>query len=513
MRILAVSPMHDSSVCVVNNGAVESYYKEERLTGIKHDNFPLMSLQKCIENLKGPVDHLVFASPTNAKACRMDSWTYILKKYFDHAELIDMSQEHHLQHAALAKINSGWNECIVIVVDRIGSENNNTYEAETTFVFKGKEFQKIYQNFWDLDKNKVSICRAYEAAGTAMGVGKLDGGKVMGLSSYADKPADINIRSNSCWIEDAFKFGDKILDAVSFAKQSNYTEVTQENYVQLARLAYLVQIETQNALKDLVKDAIDRTGITKVCITGGYGLNIVANSWLTQQFPDVEFWFEPLADDSGNSLGAAMYLTHYLTDQQPAPVGTTFIHGAAPDYTNINVETVDVAQVAALLAQGNSVGIFQGLAEAGPRALGHRSLLFSPLIENARDIVNSIKQREWYRPFACAVLQDETDIWFEDLTVDKYMTRCYNASEYAKQKLKGVIHIDGTCRVQTVEQGDPLYDILVEFKKITGHGVLLNTSLNLAGDPLVETPEQAISMLNKSELNYMWFPEIEGIVQ
>ena len=507
MRVLAISPMHDSSVAVVNNGAVESYFKEERLSRVKRDPNPYLAFDQAVQNLQGPVDAVVFAPPVSHQAANGAFWNDIVRKKLRIDEMIDFGREHHLQHAWLARVNSGWDHCAVIVVDRVGSITaDGSIEGETVFEFRGLEYIKTVSNTWRPGTNDITITRAYEAAGTAMGVGLLDGGKVMGLSAWAKDHPKKSLW-NQKWAEDQFLIKNSdLMCPVEFINQQRHAAVTKQNYLPLAGLAQWVQQETQRAMASLVANCLDK-GINRICITGGYGLNIVTNSWLTEKFPDVEFYFEPMADDSGNSIGAALYWHDTQQQKISDPLKNIFIHGTGIGYVPTG-KSMTLPEVVSKIHQGASVGIVQGHAEAGPRALGNRSLLFSPLLPDARDIVNAIKKREWYRPFACVVLEDEAAVWFSDLKTDTYMTRSYTATQFAKKTIPGVIHVDGSCRVQTVTLTDGvLYDILKEFKALTGHGVLLNTSLNLAGEPLVETAEQAMHMVDNSDLDMVWFPD------
>ncbi len=255
-----------------------------------------------------------------------------------------------------------------------------------------------------------------------------------------------------------------------------------------------------------------------MCLTGGYGLNIVANTYVAKAFPDVEFYFEPLADDSGNSIGGAMYHFHKMTqDRTVRKIEHTFINGVKHDlsvvdhFENVESTIVDVNFVVDLLVQQKSVAVFNGLAESGPRALGHRSILFDARNSHAKDIVNVIKKREWYRPFAAMILQEDLHEYFEkiaNIEECRFMTLSYNTRPEKIKEIGGVVHADGTTRIQTVTARDGIcHDILTRFKAMTGCPLLLNTSFNLAGEPLVDTPEDAIRTLLNCDLDFVWFAE------
>jgi carbamoyltransferase len=177
--------------------------------------------------------------------------------------------------------------------------------------------------------------------------------------------------------------------------------------------------------------------------------------------------------------------------------------------------TTSIKEISTLLNQDKSIAIYRGLAEAGQRSLGNRSIFFNVLNLNAKDIVNQIKKREWYRPFACVVLEEDASIYFDmgRIKSSPFMTICFPIRQEYVKILSGITHVDNTCRIQTVsKQNGYLYQLLQEFKKLSGHGILLNTSFNLAGEPLVETPTDALNTLNNSSLDYLWFEETQQLL-
>jgi len=159
------------------------------------------------------------------------------------------------------------------------------------------------------------------------------------------------------------------------------------------------------------------------------------------------------------------------------------------------------------IIDGKIVAIFQGGSEWGPRALGNRSILFDPRNPDAKDIVNKVKKREWYRPFAGTILLEYVNDYFEMLTIKEspYMSYAIPAKQKAKDEVPGIIHVDGTCRIQTVtrEQNKHYYDLIEEFYKQTGVPILFNTSFNLAGEPLVETLEDAMDTVKRSAIDLL----------
>jgi carbamoyltransferase len=169
------------------------------------------------------------------------------------------------------------------------------------------------------------------------------------------------------------------------------------------------------------------------------------------------------------------------------------------------------SEVVKHLIDGKIVAIFQGKSEWGPRALGNRSILFDPRNPNAKDIINKVKKREWYRPFAGTVMLEHVNDYFEMATIKEspYMSFAVPAKQKAIKEVPGIIHVDGTCRIQTVtrQQNKNFYNLIKEFYKQTGVPILFNTSFNLAGEPLVETIEDAIDTMDRSDIDILYTPD------
>ena len=182
-----------------------------------------------------------------------------------------------------------------------------------------------------------------------------------------------------------------------------------------------------------------------------------------------------------------------------------------------NQHKITPEQVAKLISERNIVTIFQGRSEAGPRALGNRSILYDPTDPNGKDYVNKVKKREWFRPFAGTVLLEKANKWFDmaGLEESPFMMYAMDVWPDKQEKIKAITHVDGTCRIQTVteEQNPHYYKLIQEFEKITGVPILFNTSFNLAGDPLVETIEDALETMLRSEMKYMYVPELEMLLE
>jgi carbamoyltransferase len=544
MRILGINPFHDSSVAVFTDGNIEFFSKEERLSRIKRDKHPFISLDTAISSV-GAIDAVAICAPTNLDGAIHTYYQYV-NKQLKVPEIVNLSNEHHLQHAALAFYNSGFEESLVIVADRNGSFIGlNARESETVFVASyPNSFTPIYKNLWledstkkpesvrDIEekfknyKTKIGIhvdsqqglVKVYESATTLIGQHVLENGKTMGLAAYGEDNLNFpKLFSNFGVGIDQFFFHKNNYDMdyacySSLKKHLLKTPMTEKNYKEFANYAFQVQKQSQEAMLELITSSVTSTGITNVCVTGGYGLNVVANAFYIENLPNVNFYFEPLADDSGNSIGGAMYVYRSMTqDLKINKLKHTFFNGTLDTKTTNYGKPCSPIDIAKYIVEGKSVAIFNGLAEAGPRALGNRSILFDPRNPEAKKIVNKIKKREWYRPFAAAVLKEDANKYFYmPIEESPFMTVSFKSLPESKNVIPGVIHVDNTCRIQTVTyESGPIYDVLLAFKELTGHGILLNTSFNLAGEPLVQTFDEAVEVLETSELDILWLPKAE----
>lgn len=559
MRILGISPAHDSSVCVLNDGQIELFFKEERFSEIKKDNLPFLSIVKVYENLKGKIDRCVIGSPSPTDQY-FHSIEIFVQKLFK-CPVDRFCYHHHLQHAALAFENSDFDEALVFVIDRNGSDIGcGLRESETVIVAKKNPYSlvQVYKNFWassfgensddsishflsDLNQNNKEcnfVCKSsfnttkvYETATSLISEHPLNNGKTMGLASYGSpreefpslfrkslfsgEDEEYLIPNDSYFSHRRKDYADVEVSVFTDLDNNSTENVKESDYELYADYAYHVQTQTQEEVLNFIKAFVEKTKIKNVVITGGYGMNIVANSFYVKELPDVNFFFEPMADDTGNSIGASILLYKQIAnDFNNYKMKNTFIHGIEYSLDIIKGKKCSTEEIVELLKNQKSVAVFNGLSESGQRALGNRSILFDARNKHAKKIVNEIKKREWYRPFAAIVLEEDANIYFDMLGLNKseYMTNSFYIRDEYRDKFPGIVHIDGSCRIQTVDKSSHLFELLMKFKEQTGVGLLLNTSFNLSGYPLVETPEQAIKTLEESNLNYIWFPEIKKVL-
>lgn len=560
-NILAINPGHNGSCALVRDGEVIYYSEEERLSRMKYDGNPFKTMVSIL--LSTPIDELVIGG-TSAQLPTLpwtgeDPYSALVRKFNSNVKITNMGHLHHLGHAASTFYGSGFETAVAVIVDGAGSytqeqinETRNTggYETETIYhcEYPGT-FNAVYKRYSDGQSpyfnngiqefdSSVTIVKAYEAVTNYLGFGYIEAGKTMGLAPYGKYNPNIprfflpDGKGNKNLLMPLYPAGSNI-DEDRFEYLKRFDDPKQwHNDFNLCRdidkdLAFHIQKETEERMFALIQKAIDITGETNVVLSGGYGLNCVANYQYIKRFPGINFYADPISHDGGTAIGLARHAWHSRTQDMSIRPLTTVYLGGAPDYNQLeiiknqvpNLTTVDVndpSDIAKLIADGNIVSLFQGGAEGGPRALGNRSILFDPRVQDGKAIVNRVKKREWFRPFAGSVLEEHAADWFEMLSLKSspFMMYAVDVKSDKIDKIPAVTHVDGTCRVQTVnrDQNKYYYNLIEAFYKITGVPVIFNTSFNLAGDPLVETLIDAVTTLLNSEIKYLYLPEIGKLV-
>ena len=460
MRVLAFNVTHDSSVCSIKDGKIEFFCKEERLTRLKRDKSPFKSLELYKRKNLGKIDHILYCTPSNYNGSYNIFKEYIKKLFHLNMENFS-SLTHHLCHASSAFYNSGFEKALTFVIDRNGSIffNNNSEacrESETVFECSyPNNFSPIYKSFWtnphvctnkdDLKKtiednyseceinidNEYSIVKVYEAATVLIKQDILENGKTMGLSSYGknhDYPS-LFLKGNPIpnYFNNLINYdGEESVSCFKGEQNKITNDINKNNYQFYADKAKHVQLETQKEVLRLIKKYIEKTKINNVCIVGGYGLNVVANNFYLENLPNTNFYFEPVADDTGIAIGAAYYKYRDTTkDSKIIKPKNNFYHYYENNKINKGVKCTE-EDICNLLIKQKSVAIFDSAPEAGPRALGHRSILFDPRNKHSKDIINEIKNREWYRPFAGVILKEKFKEYFKTFNLDESLNMTIN---------------------------------------------------------------------------------------
>ena len=495
---------------------------------------------------------------------------------FQHPQVIDLSYVHHKLHAACAFYRSGFPTATAVIVDGAGTifplqseyqPQTQIWGWETETIFDCSYpayFDTIYKHigtngpmpnmeitavdpdtgnkFDCVVTESAGIVKTYEGVTEFCGFSSIEAGKTMGLFPYGNTNTNIpplfsknsiGWKSNRDIFTPTYPHGCRInyqmystLDDIE--NLDDNTDFT--SYNSRRDLAYAVQKETQDRVLDLILFAVEKTQNKNVVFSGGYGLNCVANYHFlsTLNKKGIKLYVEPISNDAGTAMGAA-YIQYRKTskDRNIEKQATTVYLGPQYAYSkediinltkNYNAEWTDTdnEKVVDLITEKNIVAIFQGRSENGPRALGNRSLLFDPRVVDGKDIVNKIKKREYFRPFAGTILEEDVHEWFDLREMDSSPTMMYavNCKDGVQDKIPSIIHVDGTCRIQTVNelQNTNYYELIKEFKKQTNIPIIFNTSFNLGGQPLVETLEDAFDTLLKSNIEYLYLPETKLLV-
>jgi len=554
---------HNSSVALLEDGNIVFHIENERFSRIKYDQWPFNALFK-IKDFTDYVDDFCIAgmdSPHGRIGPDPDIYSHFIsqlnKSFNEHNFYVhDLGLDHHKMHASCAFYNSGFKEAICIISDGGGStppEIPPEYfiAREMTSVFSCKypaKFELIEKHVysplprveWDQGLSEkikiddsVGSAAAFSITSKAFGFDPLDAGKIMGMATYGKEDLSLPpIYKDGKINKELFlpiepPYGDISLNLDHTHGELGYKSL---EFQDKANFAFSLQKETQKNMKKYIHDVIDITKCKNICLSGGFFLNCVANYDYLDGFPeDVNLYIEPNSLDAGTSIGAAKFIWHLKTEDSTIRKQNTIYYGPEPDYSvkdkkiweldrnkNESISNVNYEDVISLILNKNPVALYQGRSEAGPRALGNRSILYDPRDKDGKDVVNTIKNREWYRPFAGTVLHEEANKWFDmrGLEESPYMLYAVNVREEKLNKIPAITHVDETCRIQTLKKNQNLhfYNLIKLFYDQTGVPILFNTSFNLAGDPIVETLDDALYILRNSNLDYLYLPEKKWMI-
>jgi len=553
--IVSIARGHNGSTTLLVDGEVVFYLEEERLSRFKYDGSPLLGLQKVFDYVDH-IDHLVVCH-THRHGPVLDwsgedayeGWVRKLarKRFEFQTHFIDTI--HHEMHAACGFYNSGFESAACVIADgagsflQVGEIQDTCYEFET--IFKASypgDFDTVFKHvgtkqaigMQEADENIFITeypghTKMYEAVTQYCGFPAIEAGKLMGLAPYGKPNEDLPSFFNGEWgnrdlIIPTYPNAAAINVArypilkedIKDHKEGEYTDIQKD-------LAYKIQEQTSDRMVQLIRKAHELTGEKNIVVCGGYGLNCVANYKYWKEFPDLNIYCEPISHDGGTSIGGAKYVYNKLEETEKPNKQESVYYGPQydpstyeADLEGLEVTDTSYDDVAALIRKGTIVTIYQGRSEGGPRALGNRSILFDPTIKDGKDHVNAVKHREWFRPFACSIKKEAVHDWFDLAGRDEtphmmYAVKCHDGVE---EKIPSVIHVDNTCRIQTVtpEQNEHYYNLIDAFEKLSEVPILFNTSFNLGGDPLVETIEDAVKTLKNSDIEWMYLPEIQKLV-
>lgn len=545
MYILGISCfMSDAAAALIKDGELIAAAEEERFTRKKHDgNFPKNAIDFCLKEAgityKG-LDYVGFyfkawhnfhrrmlsvlqniPHSLMVSGDKGNRWfsMLIIKHYLARHFNIRVSEfpfkfifvEHHLAHAASTFFVSPFEESAILTMDECG-------EYESILFSYGKE-NKITKLHYIGHPHAVGVLYRYVT--NYLGFPKIgQEGKVMGLAPYGragislDKVISKRDGKDFRLNMDYFRYyrGVSRKFIREFGPARTPDAVIEKRHEDIA---YALQNLTEEIALGFADYLHKVTKSENLCLGGGVALNCVMNGRLLAESPFKKICVQPAAGDAGGSIGAAFYVyNHILGNKRKFKMVHTAL---GPQYSEKEIKEMldtygakyeycsDITKVTAeLIAAGKIIGWFQGRMEFGPRALGQRNILADPRIKEMKDILNKkVKHRESFRPFAPSVLKEDRDIYFENATDSPFMLLTFPVKKEARAIIPAVTHVDNSARVQTVDrEACPKYwELINNFKKITGVGVLLDTSFNVKGEPIVCSPEDAYNCYLKTGLD------------
>jgi carbamoyltransferase len=550
-REYRISQGHDSAAALFVDGELIAAAAEERFSRKKHSgDFPVGAISYCLAEARislSDVDEIVHSfdyrpyrpvysiDPITAELYRdVFSREAVLAQVSRHLDGYPADRvyhvNHHLAHAASAYFCSGWVECLVLVVDGMGE----IHSASIYHAHQGKLERLCGMSIGD------SIGILYSVVTLHLGFDfNADEYKIMGLAPYGDRERFRSFFERAVELRQDGTIGISLL-------QRNQSREERENY--LATREYLkdhlvpprdpdeeitdIHRDVAAALQDCLDRVMlhicgqfgKRTGLRRLALAGGVALNCTANGKLLESHMFDDIFVQPAAADDGSALGAAALRASENGGVQNARIPVPF-YGPAYSLSKVEetlrefADRIEVkhypslvaacAEAARLIAEGRVLAWYRGRMEFGPRALGHRSILADPGHPEMRDRINSmVKMREAFRPFAPAVTLREAPRWF-DIPAGKempYMITTVNVRKEYRSQLPAITHVDGSARLQTVSSVDnqEFYALLEAVGKTTGREMVLNTSFNVKGQPIVNTPEQAMETFLNTGIEYLF---------
>jgi carbamoyltransferase len=542
---------HDSSACIVKDGQLLAAAEEERFTHIKHGKrpipfstyeLPFHAIHYCLQvagihlndvdriaysfdpQLLIPKDHkqeeyitlpfyptaetkskewisewdpLFLSAILNATGQLADGYPHHLQKKFKGSRAEPEKWrfvQHHVAHAASAFLASPFESAAVLTLDGRGEIATTSYH-----VGNGSDLSRLEQV-----NLPHSLGLLYERVTSHLGfLHSSDEYKVMALASYGKPTYVDNFRSMIRLLGNGqYEIHNDNLEQHFGPARERNGPFTADHF----NIAHSLQKVLEEVAVELTDWFRKESGESNLCMAGGVALNCVMNGRIREAGIFKNIWVQPAAGDAGTALGAALWVDAQERKNEPR---NFFMHHAywGPEYSDDEIEhflkwtktpykklSNPAAEAADILAQNKIIGWFQGRMEFGPRALGSRSILASPIDASMQAKLNEVKDREDFRPVAPVVLEEDAAEWFEDASVSPFMLFVYHVKADKADKIPAVRHVDGTARIQTINrQQHPLYyDLLKEFKRRTGVPVLVNTSFNTLGKPIVCTPRDAI---------------------
>ena len=533
VRVLGINAVfHDPAAALVVDGQVVAAAEEERFSRRKHGKSPVpfstwelpeLAAAWCLAEAglaPDDVDAVAYSydphlapPPAPDGDVTADGWEGLRTLYASRAPLFLQTAlpgldpacvryvPHHVAHAASAHLAAPYPSSAVLVLDGRGEKASHLAGHSRDGDLEILAAQELPH----------SLGLLYEEVTEHLGFRRSsDEYKVMALAAYGEPSFLPELRSAVRATGDG-GFTVQPIDFATMAKRRHTGEVESWS-AEHADLASSVQTRLEEVLLELAGWVHDQTGERALTLAGGVALNCVANARIAAEGPFEELWVQPAAGDSGTALGAALHVAHALGDRvSPMPSAALGRSWSDEDLeawlvtADVDFERpVDIADaVGEVLAANGVVAWFQGRSEYGPRALGHRSLLADPRHEANLQRLNDVKGREQFRPVAPMVLLERAGDVFEGVLPSPYMLFVHDVRPAWRSRIPAAVHVDGTARIQTVDRREePLVARMLEaFERRTGVPVVINTSLNTAGRPMVDDPRDALECFGSAPVD------------
>lgn len=508
-KSISIYASHDTSICVSTGPGQYKIYELERLLKERYcrinirDDFEsvMRQMKEIIKKDTGieKFDRCYFGQFLSGKVAEQQR---IFSEVFGTKEFHEIG--HHLAHAATALYQSDFDQCLILSFDGGGFDDDG---VSTFNIFLADRTQNKIER---LEKMRLDLGNPYSLMAVPVSEVRKGNflsyaGKIMGLAAYG------NIRHE--WVGQMMNFYRNQVFSGSHAQLEAFGKTIGVNLSENAlsgQIGYDLAATSQYVFEELTLERlmpyIEKYKLP-VCVTGGCALNVLFNERLRREIK-YPIFVPPNPNDCGLSLG------HMLLKEPPSDKVTVTYSGynildidKLPEYAiRYNSKKVTHKDLVPLLKEGKIIGVVRGGSECGPRALGNRSIICDPSFENMKDTLNAkVKFREWFRPFAPITTLDDVSEYFDFEGETPYMSFAPTVKEKYQKDLLSITHQDGTARVQTVtrEQNEFMYDLITEFKNQKGIGVLLNTSFNIKGRPILTTIEDAIYNLENTEMDYV----------
>ena len=531
--VLGIHVGHDRGACLIKNGEVIAALAQERLDRIKHSQSMSIPFDTIDSLLKycgltiADISCIGFSHVAIEGDAVLDMYRKEFFEYYKCPYVPFYFVSHHDAHAYACYFSSGFTESLILISDGGGDFIDGKQESETIYIAKNGTITKISRRLQNIavrhmkdpinhllpfmpiyvQNLEMSLARKYSQITHLLGFKSGEEGKTMGLASYGNSMIDYrNLSYND--LNFSLTYGDMIQEIFALQKLSgkSFKIFLEERKADIAKT---VQTYTEQALISIIKAFCRKYPCRNLCLSGGIFLNCLTNHKILEQCDVDNVFILPASGDDGQALGSAYYA--YIQQygwKQSFKISLPYLglsYSDAEILTMIQAKNLkylkydDAAlarQIATYIAENKIIGFHRGRSEIGPRALCHRSILANPSNPDMKDILNRrVKHREEFRPFAPTVTAEEQFKYFDLKCSSDYMLLATTVKEEYRSALASITHVDNTARVQAIsEKQEPfLHMLLNEIKNVTGYPVLLNTSFNVAGEPIVESPLDALN--------------------